>query len=262
MPQQQSNPPSRPQQGLPASKSTDNDLKGPTSQPSEPKLSTVRDETNQLVRDVFARRGKLIFLWNRFGDTIRKRWHKKSPDQRKKVLLIAWPSMADHHRPDINGWHSYSKEELQQTCKEFFVFPHINSDDLSKPGPLLVLMQHRAKYSPDTFVTTDMESVSFGITGGVLKPPDLGGWTTLLLGRKTTKTYGQLRSWANDEEAHDLASCGIGLHTGEGILVLILQDRLFQFLLRCIELILPDMNLEVPDDLDIAATLARWTPGQ
>ncbi|KAI4169936.1 MAG: hypothetical protein LQ343_005317 [Gyalolechia ehrenbergii] len=248
MPQEEKKP-----ESSPASKSMGKESK---LQPKEPKLSTVREETSELVSDIFAQRGRMIFLWDRFGDVIRKRWHKKTPDQRKKFLHAAWPLMADHHRPDINGWHVYSKEELQTSCKDFFIFPHINSDDLSRPGPLLVLMQNRARYSPDTFVTADMESLSFGITSGVLTPPYLTGWTTLMLGRKTGKTYGQMRSWANDEEAHDLAACGVGLHTGEAMLVLELQDRLFGFLIRCTEMILLDLDHKTPHNLDLAATLA------
>ncbi|KAL8936101.1 MAG: hypothetical protein Q9211_004346 [Gyalolechia sp. 1 TL-2023] len=227
-----------------------------TLQPKEPKLSTVREETSGLVSGIFASRSRMIFLLDRFGDAIGKRWHKKTPDQRKKLLYAVWPFMPDHHRPDINGWHVYSKEELQTSCYEDFLFPHINSDDLSKPGPLLVLMQHRARYSPDTFVSTDMESLGFGVASGVLKPPNLTGWTTLMLGRKTAKTYGQMRSWANDKKAHDLAACGVGLHTGEAVLVLRLQQSLFDFLIRCTENILSDVDNETPHDLDLAATLA------
>ncbi|KAL8935305.1 MAG: hypothetical protein Q9216_005491 [Gyalolechia sp. 2 TL-2023] len=227
-----------------------------TAQPKEPKISTVREETSRLVSDIFAKRGRMIFLLDRFGDVILKRWHKKTPEQRKKILYAAWPSMADHYRPDINAWHTFSKEDLQTSCQEFFIYPHINSEDLSKPGPLLILMQNRARYSPNTFVTTDMESLNFGVTSGVLRPSSLTGWTTLMLGRKTGKTYGQMRSWASGEEAHDLATCGVGLRTGEAMLVLELQDRLFSFLIRCTELILSDLDHETPPDLDLAATIA------
>ncbi|KAI4180168.1 MAG: hypothetical protein L6R41_007417, partial [Letrouitia leprolyta] len=216
----------------------------------------AREEASKLVSDIFAKRGRLIFLLSRFGDTIRKRWRQKTPDQRKKILHFAWPLMPDHYRPDINAWHLYPKEALRMSYEDLFHFPHINSDDLSKPGPLLVLMQNRANYSPDTFVTADMESVSFGIISGVLVLQDLTGWTSLLLGRKTGKTYGQMRSWVNDEEAHDLAACGVGLHVGEASLVLKLQDRLFSFLISCAEQILSDLDNNTPPDLDVAATLS------
>lgn len=225
-------------------------------QPKELDFRAAREEASKLVSDIFAKRGRMIFLMDRFGDTIRKRWRQKTPDQRKKILHFAWPSMPDHYRPDINAWHLYPKEKLRTSYEDFFHFPHINSDDLSKPGPLLVLMQNRAKYSPDMFVTADMESLSFGIISGVLVLHDLTGWTSLLLGRKSGKTYGQMRSWVNDEEAHDLAACGVGLHVGEASLVLKVQDRLFSFLISCTEQILSDLDNNTPHDLNITTTLS------
>lgn len=220
------------------------------------KLPAVRDETKQHVDSIFAYRERLICLLSLYGETIFKRWQKKGIDQRKKVLLTAWPNMPESYRPDIRNCYIFEgPDKMPDECKENFVWPHINLEDLSKATPLPHMMQFRAKYPPEDYVSFDFNSMSLGVNSRALMPGYLKGWTTVFLGRRTTKTYGQLRSWAQHPESRELNDLGIGLQPGEGILVLRLQVSIYRFLCHCIELVVPDLPLpEVSDASDEAIT--------
>ncbi|KAI4113982.1 MAG: hypothetical protein LQ338_008082 [Usnochroma carphineum] len=213
--------------------------------PTTLNLPGVRDETKKRVDSIFAERRRLVHLLSLHAEAVHKRWQKKSIEQRKKVLLTAWPSMPDTHRPDIHNWNEYeAPDKVPEARKDDFVWPHINSDDLSRPAPLLLMMYSRAKYSPDAFVSQDFDSMSLGMNSAVLLPGYLKGWTTLFLGQNTTKTYGQLRSWSQQPESKELMELGFGLPAGEAVLLLRLQETILRFLCRCIELILlPDVSL-------------------
>ncbi|KAL8729346.1 MAG: hypothetical protein Q9181_005044, partial [Wetmoreana brouardii] len=213
-------------------------------------LTDAKNETKAWVDNIFDKHERLNFLMDQFGDIIRKRWLKKTPAQREKIITTAWVGeMPKYHRPDINAWLSYTPDAYPGPCTDYFVFPHINVDDLSKPRPLLVFMESRAQNSPDAFAAFDWDSMEIGLATAILIPPQLSGWTMSLLGRKTAKTYGQLRSWKHDQGALDLFKDGIGCQAGEGLTTLLVQSKLLDFLVRSISLIIPDIATDQPSSI-------------
>lgn len=66
----------------------------------------------------------------------------------------------------------------------------------------------------------------------------------LLLGQKSADTYGRLISWDENPDAFDMMSKGTGIQPGEGLLILEIQQRKLQFILKCAKLILQDLPLQ------------------
>jgi hypothetical protein len=60
-----------------------------------------RRDALMMSREVLSQHGMLQEILQRHEATIQKRWIKKSNQQRKTILLGAWPNMAAKHRPDI-----------------------------------------------------------------------------------------------------------------------------------------------------------------
>ena len=113
---------------------------------------------HQIFRDYHALNGILV----RFEDVIRKRWIKKTPDQRKKVLLTAWPNMSTTHRPDFVALRSESLDQRKSGTKykHAYMFPFINLEDLVKAKTLLLLFHSRGHNLPSVFAWTDLKTQS------------------------------------------------------------------------------------------------------
>src|SRR5271167_2346889 len=55
-------------------------------------VSEVEHETTQRSRGIFGDWNKLHDIVTQYEDVLRKRWTKKSQEQRKRILLTAWPN--------------------------------------------------------------------------------------------------------------------------------------------------------------------------
>lgn len=69
-----------------------------------PTPEEVRTRANKLSRSIFKNWNLLRHALERYESTIQKRWMKKTQDQRRKILLAAWPNMPQSHRPDIQAF--------------------------------------------------------------------------------------------------------------------------------------------------------------
>jgi hypothetical protein len=63
----------------------------------------------------------------------------------------------------------------------------------------------------------------------------------MLTGRTTPKTYGELVSWDEDDSAFEYMISGKGMHPGQGLLVLEVQERVMRFLIDFCKQILHDI---------------------
>ena len=207
-------------------------------------LSDTRQMVTQRSKAVFADRDALLGILERYEETLRKRWGKKTGEQRRKVLK-AYPGIAANHRPDFAALR---REGADQTTagtqsRDTFLLPSINLEDLVKPKPLLMFLNARGRQDPDIFANADFNSIHLATTSQAIMPSYMSGYTMLLLGQKSASTYGRLISWDEDDTAFTKMSDGIGVQPGEGLLILEIQERKLGFLRSCAEGILQDLPL-------------------
>ncbi|MCJ1453083.1 hypothetical protein MMC28_003428 [Mycoblastus sanguinarius] len=224
-------------------------------------LSKLKHEARTRVDDIFKNQMRLKCILGRYEDMLRKRWTKKTSEQRKQVLLSAWPSMPSTHRPDFHELRRKPVPQRQNNpdFKEPFLFPHINLEDLTQSKTILLFVDSRANHTPDTFANSDFNSIHLGLTSQIILPvivDDEDIWCHMrLTGQKTAETYGHLRHFQDDDAAFDHLTYHYGMEPGEGLLVLEIQQRIMRFLLLCVELVLHDLQLN-----DLSETIAMELP--
>lgn len=118
-----------------------------------------------------------------------------------------------------------------------------------QPQNLLLFMHSRARCDPDLFVNSDFNSIHLGTVTAAIVPSYLSGYTMLLTGQKSASTYGRLVAWDDDPEAFEMMSNGTGIQSGEGLLVMEIQQRKLGFLLKCAKLIIHDSPPQDTDSL-------------
>ncbi|KAG8525269.1 uncharacterized protein KY384_008913 [Bacidia gigantensis] len=217
--------------------------------------SEVKQEAKELSRKIYTTRRNLVDLLDRHEATIRKRWLKKTGEQRRKTLSAAFPGIAAHHRPDFQAVREENASIVKNGRTRFydaFLLPSLNLQDLSQPTNLLLFLHSRTRFAPSEFVNADANSVQLGMSSQAIIPVFLNCWTMYLIGQNTSQTYGRLVAWDDDDDAFDDMSSGVGNLPGEGLLVLQVQERKMRFLLECVHLILHDIPHA---DLSIAKQL-------
>lgn len=197
---------------------------------------------------------RIFQAWNflnaaieRHEATIQKRWFKKTKEQRRKVLLSAWPNMPSTHRPDLEAFFTGESDYQRTTGTKFadsYRFPYINQEDLLKPRNLLLMLNSRARNPPDAFAMADYEAAHFGYTSRALVAPFLNEYTMMFTARRTPETYGELLSWDDEPDSFEWMTSGKGVHPGYGLHILEAQDRVLNFLVECCKLILHDIQPE------------------
>ncbi|KAL8658907.1 MAG: hypothetical protein Q9202_007376 [Teloschistes flavicans] len=224
-------------------------------------LQKTRNQVKRCVEKIFSQHKRLNFLLDNYGDVISKRWQHKTSVARERVITAAWPvPLPQSYRPDIHTLLRYSLHKLPGPVQDYFFFPHLNIDDLSKPRPLMIMMHSRARNSPSAFAIFDNESMWLGHASGTIIPGTLPDQTMFLKGETTVETYGRMRRWGNDNRYKECQEEGIGLSPAKGLQVLFIQSQLFTFLVECAELILTDIKHHEPNNVieaEKAASIAK-----
>ncbi|KAG0043303.1 hypothetical protein BGZ83_011550 [Gryganskiella cystojenkinii] len=212
-------------------------LPGPSAFPT---LAEVKAETRRRVDKIFKDWTLLNHIILRHEATIQKRWMKKSPTQRKTILQEAWPGIALTHRPDL---HLYLQEQSPGPTrnKDPYLWPHLNQEDLLKPKLLLIFINARARHYPSAFAAADHDSFRFAETSGKVRAAFLNDYTTMFNGRNTKETYGQIYSWEDEPDAFGWMFSQRGEQPGKALMTLEVQERIYDFLLKCCLQILHDM---------------------
>jgi hypothetical protein len=204
----------------------------------------------EVRQQAFERSNKILSDWatlqkilDRHEETLRKRWMKKSKAQRKMILLTAWSDMPSTHRPD---YEAFRKESTQQISlgtkyKDAYMWPYVNVEDLVQGKSLLLFINSRGRHPPNMFAHADHEAMRFGHVTGAINMPFLNEHTMFLDGL-TAATYGKLDAWSDNDNAFDMMMTGHGLHPGQGLTILEVQQRILGFLVKCCQLILHDMS--------------------
>jgi plasmid maintenance system killer protein len=184
-------------------------------------------------------------ILDRHEATIHKRWTKKTKNQRVKILLAGWPNMSVSHRPHNEAFREENEHQREASTKfrEAYLWPYINLEDLSKPKTLPLFLQTRGRNTPDAFAIADQDAAHLGYVTKAIVPVFLNEYTMMFTNRKTPEKYGELLSWDDNDDAFHWLMSGKGMHPGQGLLILEIQERILRFLVDCCKCIMHD----VPD---------------
>lgn len=84
---------------------------------------------------------------------------------------------------------------------------------------------------------------------GANKPAFLNGYTMLFHDRKNSDTYGEMVSWDDDEDAFGYLRNGVGMHPGQGLRALEIQQRIWSFLVNWCKDALSDVSPLTKDEI-------------
>ncbi|EON69971.1 hypothetical protein W97_09236 [Coniosporium apollinis CBS 100218] len=231
--------------------------------PSFPTPAQVEREARSRAGKIFEDWTTLNALLERYEEVLRKRWAKKTKEQRKKILLTAWPNMSATHRPDFQVLRDKSRQQAAggqsiiasaAQSREAFLWPYINLEDLTKSKALLLFLNARGRHLPHTFAYCDIDAAHVGYVSHTIVPPFLNEYTMLFNSQTTPETYGRLYSWEENNKALDWMITGVGFPPGHGLNLLEIQERILHFLVECCQLILHDVPPSALTDPSSVAT--------
>ncbi|KAL2075053.1 hypothetical protein VTL71DRAFT_8833 [Oculimacula yallundae] len=218
--------------------------------PGSPWTPTWRPTKEEFVGKLEPLVHKVLADWNtlkkiveRHGETLEKRWMKKTKKKQRDLLLTAWPNMAPAHRPDFEAFRQENTGKYLVGLTKFpesYLWPDINLQDLSSKS-LVIFINSRGRNPPSTFARTDINSTHLAtVSHSVEEPAFLLGYNLFMDG-ETADTYGRLASWNDDIDTVHLMFSQRQFTPGDGLRVLQIQDRIYPFLIKCCELILHDL---------------------
>ena len=221
---------------------------------SFPKAKQVKEEAHAWSHKIFADWTTLNKILHRYEELLRKRWAKKAKEQRKKVLLSAFPNMPTTHRPDFQALQRESNQQREQGTKfrDAYLRPYINIEDLVKGKSLLLFLNARGRHFPDAFAHADYEASHVGTTSRAIRTAFLNEYTMVLRGQTTAETYGQLIAWDENDEAFNWMMSGVDFSPGNGLQVLEIQEGILRFLVQCCLVILQDLPAESLTDESVS----------
>ena len=203
-------------------------------------------QTKEYSRQIFSHWNRLHDILDHHEDQLRKRWIKKTREQRTRILTNAWPNMPATHRPDFSLQRD-SREQLADSAatrfRDVYLLPYINLEDLLKSKNLLLLLNSRGRNLPDVFASFDILNLRIPVKCGAVTIPQIDGYSMKLDGETSPETYGGLVAHGNMSlfAAKKMMSAGIKRYPGEGLLVLEVQEKLMLFLVKCAEAIVHDL---------------------
>ncbi|OTA98874.1 hypothetical protein M426DRAFT_325623 [Hypoxylon sp. CI-4A] len=208
--------------------------------------ASVRREAKERSDKIFDNYKLLQEIILRHEATIRRRWVKKTKQQKLKILLTAWPNMAASHRPDFEAFRKESGRlpNVQTHYREHFIWPYINQEDLSQPKALLLLLNARGRHHPSEFAAIDMDSIHLGRVTKAIIPIFLNEYVMKLNGISDDREYGELIAWEDHPDAFDWMHTQKQFIPGEGLVILEAQERILTFLVDCCKQILHDIPAE------------------
>ncbi|RAK81302.1 uncharacterized protein BO72DRAFT_518830 [Aspergillus fijiensis CBS 313.89] len=217
--------------------------------------SEIRQEAEARSETIYTSYDTLHRILERHEATISKRWLKRTRQQRLKVLLEAWPDMPAVHRPDLDTWRkgAYNpKRARAPRCRDCFMWPYINQEDLVSPKVLLLLLNSRGRNPPSSFAAADIDAMQFGLVSRALDLDTLRNHQMALNGFvDNNRQYGELVTCHDDNDKEFTSWSLKQFMPGEGLLVLEAQARLLTFLVQCCHQLLSDIPVDNFDSFPI-----------
>ncbi|OCT46891.1 hypothetical protein CLCR_02288 [Cladophialophora carrionii] len=208
--------------------------------PSARSTGHIRQMSATYSKGIFSCWGALRDILACREELIRKRWMKKTREQRKLILLSAWPEMPERHRPDFHELEK-KKRGVKSIDTSALKWPYISQEDLLQGKLLLLFLNSRGRSPPSTFAHTDLGSTLLRQTGGINVPVLLRNHTMYIAGETKPENYGRLVSWSDDDSARILEQSGLQFSPGRGLLLLEIQTKVYSFLLECCYQLLHDV---------------------
>ena len=197
----------------------------------------AREEANASAYSISDSWYTLRAILERHEDVIRRRWGKKSQEQRKRTLLHAWPEILPKHRPDYK-----IARHKGQAPSHAYLIPYMNVEDLVQGKLLLLFLYSRGRNLPEKFAKADINAAHLGLVNLAIERPFFDGYTMLLHGQPTPDTYGRIFAWADHDDAYHWLKQGQGFQPGEGLLILGIQEKILKFLVTCCQSIMGDVS--------------------
>lgn len=184
----------------------------------------------------------------RYESSLQEKWLGMPLERRKEILLEAWPGMAPIHSPDLWALRRESPEQRQAgtACKDAYMWPQINVEDLCKEKPLLLLINSRARCSPYVFAAADLEGAHIGHLSKAVQGLFLPDHDMAMAG-DSADTYGKIYKNLSAEHVEDMMT-GRSYKSGDGMDVLEIQERLLGFLVTCCKLIMGDKLADLTEE--------------
>lgn len=190
----------------------------------------ANDQAKDLSVRIFKHWPHLNQILVHFELIIRKRWMQQLRDQRKAILLEAWPNMSKKHRPDFDAYRREPAEhrEAGSHFKEAYTWPYVNLEDLCTGKNLLLYLNARGHHLPATFVFSDLESFHVSQFSEALPGIYLSRLGMNMTG-STPQTYGKIFP-----VTHNVVSiiCGNEIQASDGLEVMEAQQKVLAFLLK------------------------------
>ena len=212
---------------------------------------TPEEATQQAVdrsTKLFEHRTSLGNILDRFEAVLRKRWMKKGLEQRKRILLEAWPRMSPLHRPDFRALRRESDEQRRAGTRfrDAYMWPSVNLEDLCKGKNFLLLLNSRGRNDPSMFASMDLESIHVGHFSRALQSAFLVTYGMMLQGNSPA-TYGKIVPAVGIDDVVKMME-GKSFNAGDGLDVLEIQERLLGFLVSCCRIMLKDKGANLTDE--------------
>ncbi|KAI1385635.1 uncharacterized protein F4822DRAFT_445551 [Hypoxylon trugodes] len=151
--------------------------------------------------------------------------------------------MALVHGPDMEALRKRKTPDIHY--REYFLWPHINIEDLSQPNILPLLLNSRSRNYPSEFSGADEAAFQLGRDFSVIVPIYLEGYTMIMNAPANIEDYGKLIPSSKYSQAFSWFCTSQQYSVGEGLLVLEIQERLLGFLVDCSKSILHDIPAEI-----------------
>lgn len=194
---------------------------------SFPLPTQVREDSTKLSSEIFKDQHFLRGILERHEATIHKRWRKKTTQQRRNILLGAWPNMSQHHRPDFEALGKEpQKERTSRTkFKEAYMWPYVNLEDLLKPRCLLLFLNSRGRHPPHAFILADYNAIHVGIVAGAVHRIFLRNHIMTFANEGTPQMYGKLVPWKDDISFFQGIEAGVCMGPERGMIILEIQQK-------------------------------------
>lgn len=163
-----------------------------------------------------------------------------------RCRVQAFPGIPLHHRPDFEAFKREKPVQRGAGSKleDAYLRPYINIEDLVDGKNLLLFLNSRGRNPPSAFARADFNAVHLGHISGAIRPAFLNEYTMLLSDASSPAKYGKLVSWDEDENALNWIQEGVEFMPGEGLMVLQVQNGLYDFLLKCCRVLFQDFDTD------------------
>ncbi|KAK6825131.1 hypothetical protein PG987_012625 [Apiospora arundinis] len=209
---------------------------------------------NSYANAIFKDYETLRAIMDRHEALIRRRWKKKSHSERKKWLKKTWPHIPINHRPDlierrlvydcikINDPHGVGERT------ESYMWPDLNLEDLALPEPLPLMLSARSSaHDPSCFADTDFDTCIFPAWKEMIEgyrglSEQAANSFSVFRTQQTASTYGEIKQCDTRCTHKGLAPCRVGYPVGDGVMLLQVQARIYNFLVEVCKTILHDKD--------------------